>query len=128
MSARLLLLVTLAGCRCDPEPVVPAVTPAPAPSAVASAAPAAAPSKVTYADLCARSTPAVPTTKALDDLFAELEPRLEPRGVTVLGAIRKPGVDPRQRGEILRAGALEQGLKACPLADLWERWARSDAG
>ena len=130
---RLALFAIFVACRRDPEPptitekVTPAPIAVPLASASASASASALAAPVSYADLCARSTPRVPTTAAVGALDAELEARLDMRARTNLGALGHDGVNARKRHEILRAGALEQGLKACPLADLWEQWSKSDA-
>lgn len=124
----MLYMALCCACRREPEPTVRTTAPGPVPLPAVSPSSSSAVTAVSYADLCARSTPRIPTTEALNSLYAELGERLDLRAKTVLGAIRKDGVDPRQRHAILRLGAEEQGLKACPLANIWEAWATSDAG
>jgi hypothetical protein len=118
MKRVVVLFAIACACRRDPEPTVTVTKAAPPPPVASSAAPIT--TEISYADLCARSTPATPTTAAVNALYAEIGERLDLRAKTVLGAIRADGVDPRKRHELLRAGAIEQGLKACPLANIWE--------
>jgi hypothetical protein len=117
-----LMLSLLLGCRSETPPHKSSPPP-PAPVVSASAP---VNEEVSYATLCARSTPREPTNENVQKLVTELGLKVELRAMNVLGAL--PGVDARKRGEVLAAGAKEQGLKACPLADLWIAWSKSDAG